>query len=68
MTTDEANLIAQAALCAIALAIYFIPAFVGRNKRNASAIFWLNLLMGWTLLGWVGALIWALTIDRDERH
>jgi Superinfection immunity protein len=47
----------------LALAIYFLPALVGRHKRNALAIFALNLLLGWTLLGWVGALVWALIKD-----
>ena len=43
------------------LAIYFIPTFVGNNDKNATGIFLLNLLLGWTLLGWVLALIWAVT-------
>jgi hypothetical protein len=43
--------------------IYFIPAIVGRKKRNASAIFWLNFFLGWTVVGWVGALVWALMSD-----
>lgn len=41
-------------------AIYFIPSFVACGKRNAGAIFVLNLLLGWTGLGWLGALIWAM--------
>jgi hypothetical protein len=47
----------------IILIIYFIPSFVGKDKKNASAIFILNLFLGWTLLGWVVALIWATTKD-----
>ncbi|MEE9247594.1 MAG: superinfection immunity protein [Dehalococcoidia bacterium] len=49
----------------IALAVYFLPAFVakGRKKQNAGAIFVLNLLLGWTIIGWVIALIWAITVD-----
>jgi hypothetical protein len=43
--------------------LYFIPAIVGRKKRNSSAIFWLNFLLGWTFVGWVAAFIWALTQD-----
>ena len=45
------------------LTAYFFPsicAFVGRHP-NASAILILNLFLGWTLLGWVGALVWAAT-------
>ena len=51
----------------IALAIggllYFIPAIVAesRKHRNKSAILILNLLLGWTFLGWVIALVWAFT-------
>jgi len=42
--------------------VYFIPWFIayGSDHRQSVAIFALNLLLGWTLIGWVGALIWAL--------
>lgn len=43
------------------LIIYFIPTFVADRKKGA--IFTLNLFLGWTLLGWVGALVWALAIE-----
>jgi hypothetical protein len=45
----------------IALYIYFIPAIVGRKHDEAIAIAVLNLLLGWTLVGWVLALVWAGT-------
>jgi ABC-type sugar transport system permease subunit len=47
------------------LALYFIPTLVamGRRKRNTAAIFALNLFLGWTLLGWVLALVWSLSVD-----
>ena len=49
------------------LAIYFIPAIVASNRRhrNRTAIGVLNLLLGWTLIGWVAALVWALTADVE---
>jgi hypothetical protein len=47
----------------LGIVIYFIPSMVGSQKRNAGAIFLLNLLLGWTLIGWVGALVWAATQD-----
>ncbi len=40
--------------------LYFIPAIVGAKRRNARAIFWVNFFLGWTVVGWVGTLIWAL--------
>lgn len=46
--------------------LYFIPAIVGRKKRNSSAIFWLDFFLGWTVVGWVAALIWALKRDPQS--
>ena len=43
--------------------LYFLPAFVGRKKRSARAIFWLNFFVGWTVVGWIGTPIWALMKD-----
>ncbi|MBS7564180.1 superinfection immunity protein [Mucilaginibacter sp. Bleaf8] len=51
-------------LMIVVFPLYFLPAIVGRNKRNAISIALLNFLLGWTLIGWVGALIWALTKDN----
>ena len=48
---------------ALGLGFYFLPAIVGRNKSNIGAIFLLNLLLGWTLVGWVVALVWAMTAE-----
>jgi hypothetical protein len=48
----------------VALLIYFLPSLVARNKRNADAICILNLFLGWTLLGWIAALVWALTNEE----
>ena len=45
----------------IALCIYFIPAIIGRKHHDATAIAVLNLFLGWTLVGWVLALLWAST-------
>ena len=50
----------------VGLLIYFLPTIVGRRKRNAGAIFVLNLLLGWTLIGWVVALVWALTYEERK--
>ena len=35
---------------------------IGQRKRNAAAIFVFNLLLGWTLVGWVAALVWATAV------
>jgi hypothetical protein len=40
---------------------YLLPALVAlwRQNRQWRAITVLNLLLGWTFLGWVVALVWA---------
>lgn len=52
----------------VLLAIYFTPALVaaGRGHHQSLAIFMLNLLLGWTLLGWVAAIVWACTETRSR--
>ncbi len=51
---------------AVGLTLYFIPAYIGRNNRNSGAILVLNIFLGWTLLGWVAALVWALTVEKGD--
>ena len=47
--------------------LYFVPSFMGMQKRNATAIFVLNLFLGWTLIGWVIAMVWACTVDDEVK-
>ena len=56
------------ALAVVALALYFVPSFiaVNKNKRNKNAIFALNLLLGWTFVGWVVALVWSLIKEETD--
>lgn len=58
------------ALAVVALALYFVPSFiaVNKNKRNKNAIFALNLLLGWTFVGWVVALVWSLMRDDSDSN
>ena len=54
--------------CLVMIGVYFIPAFVAshREHHNLSAISALNTLLGWTVLGWAIALIWALTSSPER--
>lgn len=47
----------------IMVAAYLAPTIVAfvRHHHNQWAIFALNLLLGWTVIGWVVALVWSLT-------
>ena len=42
--------------------VYFVPVFVAkqRDTENLEAIFLVDLVLGWTVLGWIAALIWAI--------
>ena len=44
---------------------YFLPSIVAfaRSKRDLLSIFLLNLFLGWTLIGWIVALVWAAKVD-----
>lgn len=43
--------------------LYFLPAIIGRDKRDSAGIFLLNLFLGWTVIGWLIALIWACAAE-----
>jgi hypothetical protein len=44
---------------------YFLPSIVAlaRSKRDIVSIVLLNFFLGWTLIGWVIALVWAFKVD-----
>lgn len=48
--------------------LYFLPTIVANQKkhRNKDAILLVNALLGWSLLGWVVALIWAIYKKEGE--
>ena len=45
--------------------LYFLPSIVAlaRSKRDLLAIFLLNLFLGWSGIGWIVALVWAVKSD-----
>jgi Superinfection immunity protein len=45
--------------------LYFLPSIIAvvRSKRDTLAIFLLNLFLGWSVIGWVVALVWAAKND-----
>ena len=54
-----ASLLALVGFCGV---VYFVPTFIvcKKKSKHAAAVAALNVLLGWTLIGWVGALIWAV--------
>jgi ABC-type sugar transport system permease subunit len=47
---------------------YFLPFAIAFNgkRANTGAIFALNLFLGWSLIGWVIALVWALKEEKVD--
>ena len=45
---------------------YFLPSYIAgvRKHRNFKPILLINILTGWTFLGWAAALVWSFTDDR----
>lgn len=50
-------------LIVIPLMLYMLPFLVAlmRGHQSKGGIFVLNLFFGWTILGWFGSLIWAMS-------
>lgn len=51
-----------------ALLFYFLPTFIAIavGHANLTAVIVLNILLGWTFIGWVAALVWAC-MDSQRR-
>jgi uncharacterized membrane protein YqaE (UPF0057 family) len=49
------------------LIAYFLPSIASvRGHLSAGAIVVLNLLLGWTLLGWIIAMVWSMTGNTGD--
>jgi hypothetical protein len=46
----------------LCMAVYFLPSIVAiqKQKHNTAAIMAVNILLGWSVIGWIVALVWAL--------
>lgn len=53
---------------AIGLGLYVLPSTIAsmRNHPQLVPIMILNMLLGWTFVGWVAALVWASTRQTDH--
>lgn len=56
-------------LAIVGLVAYFVPTIIAviRNHPNIIAIMVVNLLLGWICIGWIVALVWALTAIDESR-
>jgi hypothetical protein len=62
---DKVFLIAAGVLGVL---LYILPSLVAHKRKHSqlTAIIVLNVLLGWTMLGWVIALVWACA-ERSAR-
>ena len=46
----------------LAAGFYFLPGLIARARRHSrsDAVLFLNLIFGWTVIGWVALLVWAV--------
>ena len=52
----------------LGLAVYFLPIIIAavRHSKSIIGIILLNVLAGWTFIGWIIALIWSLTGTKQQ--
>lgn len=49
--------------------IYMLPTFIafGREHPRRQDITVVNILLGWTLIGWIGVFLWALLTQVEDQ-
>lgn len=48
------------------IVLYFVPTIAARKKKDRDAILAINFFLGWTVIGWVVALAWALKSEEPR--
>jgi len=66
--SDGSGGLALGVIFALAM-LYFIPTITAFQRKHPSkeAISVLNLLLGWTFIGWVAAMVWAVNVPAKVR-
>jgi hypothetical protein len=57
-----------ASLLAGGVVLYFIPSIIGykRQIENTSLLLLANILIGWTMVGWLACLLWSCLATSYE--
>jgi hypothetical protein len=60
---------ASIVLLIIVAALYFTPSIIAimRKKTNMAPIIIIDILLGWTFVGWVVALVWAAAAEKTPQ-
>ena len=73
MTTELSDLLSNnpflLAPLVIVLALVPLPSIFAQRRKHpqVAAILVLNLVAGWTVVGWMVALVWAFIVESDAR-
>lgn len=53
----------------ISAGLYFLPTIIAaaRSKTNLVGILLVNFLLGWSVIGWIVALVWAVSTERVDQ-
>ncbi|CAH1487042.1 immunity to superinfection [Escherichia phage UGJNEcP2] len=48
--------------------IYMLPWVIAliRGTKSTAAIFFVSLLFNWTMVGWIGTLIWSIVAEKKS--
>ncbi|EFW1902755.1 superinfection immunity protein [Shigella sonnei] len=48
--------------------IYMLPWVIAliRDTKSTTAIFFVALLFNWTMVGWIGTLIWSIVAEKKS--
>lgn len=48
--------------------IYMLPWVIAliRDTKSTTAIFFVSLLFNWTMVGWIGTLIWSIVAEKKS--
>ena len=64
LIADDPN---RGPLIALVVVVYLLPSIVAviRSHRNVASIVVLNVLLGWTLVGWCISMVWAVSAKPE---
>ena len=68
--SSGAGAVVAVVIIVVGLGLYFLPTIVGAIRKvvNIGSVFAINLLLGWTLIGWAVALAMALRTNPPHAY
>ena len=66
---DGISILILVALAVALFLLFFVPTIIAfrRHHRERVPILLVNLLLGWSFVGWVVALVWSLTSHVERQ-